>query len=194
MPKTALPVPQALEDLTKPEYTRPAGRRKPCHLIARDLPSCLATVAHFGEDGYLDYWRASKPTALSSWTAGRPPTTPTSVPPRAGDCSRWSSRMEPQPAAEVIFADPPIDDAPTASILGPDTCFRQIEFVGILKGTQEPRPRRKIRGLHARASNSRKTCRCKCSSTPSTQTPQLPEAFIKYAQAARTDRRPCPRP
>jgi thiamine transport system substrate-binding protein len=40
------------------------------------------------------------------------------------------------PAAEVIFADPPIDDSPTASILGPDTCFRQIEFVGILKGTQ----------------------------------------------------------
>ena len=40
------------------------------------------------------------------------------------------------PAAEVIFAEKPLDDAPTASILGPDTCFRQIEFVGILKGTQ----------------------------------------------------------
>jgi thiamine transport system substrate-binding protein len=40
------------------------------------------------------------------------------------------------PAAEVIFAEKPLDDAPTASILGPDTCFRQIEFAGILKGTQ----------------------------------------------------------
>ena len=29
-----------------------------------------------------------------------------------------------------------LKDAPTASILGPDTCFRQIEFVGILKGTR----------------------------------------------------------
>jgi thiamine transport system substrate-binding protein len=28
------------------------------------------------------------------------------------------------------------DDTPTASVLGPDTCFRQIEFVGILKGTE----------------------------------------------------------
>jgi len=40
------------------------------------------------------------------------------------------------PAAEVIFAETPLDDAPTASVLGTDTCFRQIEFVGILKGTQ----------------------------------------------------------
>jgi thiamine transport system substrate-binding protein len=39
------------------------------------------------------------------------------------------------PAVEVVYAEKPMDDAPTASILGPDTCFRQIEFVGILKGT-----------------------------------------------------------
>ena len=41
------------------------------------------------------------------------------------------------PAAEVIFADPPLTDAPTASIVAADTCFRQVEFVGILKGTQK---------------------------------------------------------
>ncbi|OQX64572.1 MAG: thiamine ABC transporter substrate-binding protein, partial [Anaerolinea sp. 4484_236] len=29
-----------------------------------------------------------------------------------------------------------LDDAPTASILGSETCFRQIEFVGILAGTE----------------------------------------------------------
>ena len=41
------------------------------------------------------------------------------------------------PAAEVIFADTPLTEAPTASIVAPDTCFRQVEFVGILKGTQQ---------------------------------------------------------
>ena len=41
------------------------------------------------------------------------------------------------PAVEVVYAEKPMDNAPTASILGPDTCFRQIEFVGILKGTQQ---------------------------------------------------------
>jgi thiamine transport system substrate-binding protein len=39
------------------------------------------------------------------------------------------------PAAEVIFAETELEEAPTASIIGPNTCFRQIEFVGILKGT-----------------------------------------------------------
>jgi thiamine transport system substrate-binding protein len=41
------------------------------------------------------------------------------------------------PAAEVFFSETPVKDAPTASIIGPDTCFRQIEFVGILRGTQQ---------------------------------------------------------
>jgi thiamine transport system substrate-binding protein len=39
------------------------------------------------------------------------------------------------PAAEVIFAETELDEAPTASIIGPNTCFRQIEFAGILRGT-----------------------------------------------------------
>jgi len=44
------------------------------------------------------------------------------------------------PAAEVIFAETKLTDAPTGSITGSGTCFRQIEFVGILKDT----PQRKL--------------------------------------------------
>ena len=39
------------------------------------------------------------------------------------------------PAAEVFFASPPPAESPTASIVATDMCFRQIEFVGILKNT-----------------------------------------------------------
>ncbi|MFN2222179.1 MAG: thiamine ABC transporter substrate-binding protein, partial [Candidatus Promineifilaceae bacterium] len=39
------------------------------------------------------------------------------------------------PPAEVVFAEPPIDEPPTASVTGPGTCFRQIEFIGIMAGT-----------------------------------------------------------
>jgi thiamine transport system substrate-binding protein len=39
------------------------------------------------------------------------------------------------PAVEVVYADPKPTDAPTASLVGPNMCFRQIEFAGILKGT-----------------------------------------------------------
>ena len=67
------------------------------------------------------------------------------------------------PAAEVMFAKTPLSDAPTASITGPDTCFRQIEFVGILKGTKQRRPGRKIRGLHAeREISGRHACANVC--------------------------------
>jgi thiamine transport system substrate-binding protein len=38
------------------------------------------------------------------------------------------------PVAEVFFAEtPPLMKPPTGSIVGPNTCYRQIEFVGILK-------------------------------------------------------------
>ncbi|HZY44897.1 MAG TPA: thiamine ABC transporter substrate-binding protein, partial [Anaerolineae bacterium] len=40
------------------------------------------------------------------------------------------------PPAEVVFANPAIDQPPTAAIVAPKTCFRQIEFAGILKGTK----------------------------------------------------------
>jgi thiamine transport system substrate-binding protein len=40
------------------------------------------------------------------------------------------------PAFEVLYAETPIDEPPTAAIVADDTCFRQIEFVGILEGTE----------------------------------------------------------
>tara|TARA_S200000501_G_scaffold334194_2_gene338110 strand:+ start:13740 stop:14891 length:1152 start_codon:yes stop_codon:yes gene_type:complete len=40
------------------------------------------------------------------------------------------------PVAEYIFADPPVESPPTAIIA--DSCFRSIEFTGILRGTDSP--------------------------------------------------------
>ena len=40
------------------------------------------------------------------------------------------------PAAEVIFAEEELDESPTASLVGKNMCFRQIEFAGILKGSK----------------------------------------------------------
>jgi thiamine transport system substrate-binding protein len=39
------------------------------------------------------------------------------------------------PPAEVYFRDPQPETAPTGSIVADGTCFRQMEFVGILQGT-----------------------------------------------------------
>ena len=40
------------------------------------------------------------------------------------------------PAAEVVFSSTPLDDAPTGLVNTPSTCFRQVEFAGILTGTK----------------------------------------------------------
>ncbi len=131
-----LTVPASLDDLLKPEYNGLLVVENPA-TSSPGLAFLLATIARYGDPGYLDYWAALRDNGLSvvdgwstayytnfSASSGRGPQ-PMVV-------SYASS-----PAAEVIFADPPVDESPTASILGEGACFRQIEFAGILKGTQK---------------------------------------------------------
>jgi thiamine transport system substrate-binding protein len=130
----SLAVPQSLEDLAKPEYASLLVMENPA-TSSTGLAFMLATIAHFG-DGYIDYWKSLKANGVvivDGWETAYYTNFSASSGkgPQPMVVSYGTS-----PAAEVIFADPPIDDAPTASILGPDTCFRQIEFVGILKGTK----------------------------------------------------------
>ena len=129
-----LPVPQSLEDLTKPEYAGLLVVENPA-TSSPGLAFLMATIAHFG-DSYLDFWRALKDNdvvVVDGWETAYYTNF-------SGSSGRGPQPMVvsygTSPAAEVIFAERPLEDAPTASVLGPDTCFRQIEFVGILKGTE----------------------------------------------------------
>ena len=129
-----LAIPQSLEELTKPEYKGLLVTENPA-TSSTGLAFLLATIAHYG-DSFTDYWKALKDNSVvvvDGWETAYYTNFSGSSGhgPQPMVVSYGSS-----PAAEVIFAEKPLDDAPTASILGPDTCFRQIEFVGILKGTQ----------------------------------------------------------
>ena len=97
----------------------------------------LATIGEFGIGGeydYLDYWtdlRANDVLITNGWEdAYYGNFTVASDGDRPLVVSYASS-----PPAEFIFADPPVDESPSASIIAPGMCFRQVEFVGILKGT-----------------------------------------------------------
>ena len=132
-----LSVPQSLEDLTKPEYKGLLAVENPA-TSSPGLAFLLATIKHFGETGYLDYWtqlRDNGVVVVDGWETAYYTNF-------SGSSGKGPQPMvvsyATSPAAEFLFADPPVDEAPTASILGPDTCFRQIEFVGILKGTAHP--------------------------------------------------------
>ena len=175
-----LPIPQSLEDLIKPEYNGLLVVENPA-TSSPGLAFLLATVAHFGDPGYLDYWRQLRDNGLvvvDDWemayftnfsgSSGRGPQ-PMVV-------SYGSS-----PPAEVIFAETPLTDAPTASIVGPDTCFRQIEFVGILKGSANRALAEKFVDF-VLGVQFQEDMPLQMFVFPVNPQARLPEAFVKYAQ------------
>jgi thiamine transport system substrate-binding protein len=134
--KNNLAVPQSLQDLAKPEYKNLLVVENPA-TSSPGLAFMLATIVEYKESGYQDYWRqlrANGVVVVNDWETAYYTN------------FSGSSGQGPQPmvvsygsspAAEVIFADKPPKEAPTASVIGKNTCFRQMEFVGILKGTKQ---------------------------------------------------------
>lgn len=176
-----LAVPQSLEDLTKPEYNGLLVVENPA-TSSPGLAFLLATRAHFG-DGYLDYWQSLKDNGVvvvDGWETAYYTNF-------SGSSGKGPQPMvvsyATSPAAEVIFADPPIDDAPTASVIGPDTCFRQIEFVGILKGTQHRALAEKFIDFML-SPQFQEDVPLQMFVYPVNPAAKLPDAFVKYVQIA----------
>ena len=175
-----LSVPQSLEDLTKPEYAGLLVVENPA-TSSTGLAFLLATIAHF-EDSYLDFWSALKENdvvVVDGWETAYYTNF-------SGSSGHGPQPMVvsygTSPAAEVIFAKPPLANAPTASILGPDTCFRQIEFVGILKGTQRRDLAEKFVDFMS-SKQFQEDMPLQMFVYPVNPDAKLPEAFVKYAQA-----------
>ncbi len=135
-----IPLPQNLADLTRPEYQGLVVVENPA-TSSPGLSFLLATVAAFGEQGdytYLDFWRALRANNVyvaDGWEDAY-----------YGQFSGGSGQGDhplvvsyaTSPAAEVYFADPKPVESPTGSIAPAGGSFRQIEFVGSLKGAKNP--------------------------------------------------------
>jgi thiamine transport system substrate-binding protein len=124
--------PGSLDDLTKPEYESLVVVENPA-TSSPGLAFLLATVAYYGEENYLDYWRKLVENDLlvvNDWNSAY--YTEFS---RSGGARPIVLSYASSPVAEVLFASEPLEQAPTAAIIADGSCFRQIEFVGILKGT-----------------------------------------------------------
>jgi len=133
--KNGLTVPQSLDDLAKPQYKGMLVVENPAS-SSPGLAFLLATIGHFGEDAYLDYWKrlaANDLKVVNDWETAY--YTEFS---RYGGTRPLVVSYGSSPAYEIIGADQPTDEPLTAAIVSPETCFRQIEFVGVLKGTQVP--------------------------------------------------------
>lgn len=127
--------PTSLSDLADPAYAGKVVVQDPA-TSSPGLAFLLGTIATLGDGGWQLFWEglaANDVEVAAGWedayygsfTVGGGGDRPIVV-------SYASS-----PPAEVIYADPPVTEAPTAVLA--DGCFRQVEFAGILRGTdQEP--------------------------------------------------------
>ena len=124
--------PASLEDLTDERYRGMLVVQNP-ETSSPGLAFLLATIAHFGEDGWEDYWRqlrANDVLVTSGWSEAYYDHFTAGGGERPLVVSYASS-----PVAEVVYADPPVAEPPTGII--EDSCFRQVEYAGILAGTDK---------------------------------------------------------
>ncbi len=132
-------VPTSIAQLVDPSYAASFVTEDP-EASSPGFAFLLATIGLFGEDGWEDYWTqlADGGVAVTSgWSDAYYGEFVSGGGPRALVTSYAAS-----PVAEYIFATEDIDAPPTGVIT--DGCFRQIEFAGILNGTDHPEAAAKL--------------------------------------------------
>ncbi len=176
----SLPVPVTLEDLARPAYKGLLVVENPA-TSSPGLAFVLATVKHFGTNAYLDYWkslRANGVVVVDDWETAYYTNF-------SGSSGHGAQPLvvsyASSPAAEVVFATTPLTDSPIGSILGPGTCFRQIEFVGILKGTKHISLARKFVDFMLDR-QFQEDMPLQMYVYPVNTSAKLPDVFVKYAQ------------
>lgn len=125
--------PENLGDLLDPAYQGLLVVENPA-TSSPGLAFLLATIGYFGEDGYLEYWQGlvdNGVRVVNDWETAYYSEFSTHGGGRPVVVSYGSS-----PPAEVYFAEQPPEEPPTGVVAADGSCFRQIEFVGILSGTQ----------------------------------------------------------
>ena len=126
--------PADLGDLADPTYRDLLVVENPAS-SSPGLAFLMATVAEFGEDGWTDYWDdlvTNGVEVVDGWTeAYYERFSGAGDGPRPLVVSYGSS-----PPVEVVFAEPAIDE-PTTGVVA-ETCWRQVEFAGVLRGTDAP--------------------------------------------------------
>ncbi len=126
--------PTTLEDLAKPEYKSLLVVENPA-TSSPGLAFLLTTIAHFGENNYLDYWKSLKANDIKiddGWE--------TAFYTDFSGASGHGLRpivvsYDSDPVFEIIGTNNPPPEPTIGAVVTDSTCFQQIEFVGILKGT-----------------------------------------------------------
>ncbi|WP_420451015.1 thiamine ABC transporter substrate-binding protein [Ilumatobacter sp.] len=131
--------PSSLDDLADPAYADLLVVQDPAS-SSPGLAFLLATVDEYGVDGWQDYWsrlRDNGVEVVDGWTQAYYDRFSYAGGDRPLVVSYGSS-----PPFEVVFAEEELDAAPTGVV--ESTCYRQVEFAGVLAGTDRPDEARRL--------------------------------------------------
>lgn len=130
-----LELPKALKDLTDSKYKNLLVVEDPA-TSSPGLAFALLTWKVLGEQGFKDFWKALRTNEVKvapDWEAAY-------YSDFSGSSGKGARALvvsyASSPPAEVFFANPPPTTAPTGSIANANTCFRQIEFAGVVANTK----------------------------------------------------------
>jgi len=171
--------PTDLADLTDERYRGLTVVENPA-TSTPGLAFLLATIARFGDDGWQAYWRdlrANEALVVDGWEQAY-----------FGEFSGAGGgegerpivvSYATSPVAEVVLAEEPLDRAPTAAITA--SCYRQVEFAGVLAGTEEPEAAREV--IDFLLSRSfQEDVPLRMFVFPVVGDAELPEAFVRWAE------------
>ncbi|HEV8296884.1 MAG TPA: thiamine ABC transporter substrate-binding protein [Acidimicrobiales bacterium] len=136
---TSAAPPASLDDLTKPAYKGAFVTENP-ETSSPGFAFLLATIAKYGDKGWEDYWqklRANGVDVVNGWEQAYNEAFAGGKGQRSIVTSYASS-----PVAEVVYSEPKVSTPPTAVIT--DSCFRQVEFAGVLRGTSHEKAAQKL--------------------------------------------------
>jgi thiamine transport system substrate-binding protein len=177
-----LSAPTTLDDLTKPQYKGLLVVENPA-TSSPGLAFLLATVAKFGPDGWQAYWqklRNNDVKVVDGWEQAY--NTEFSGSAGKGDYPLVVSYAS-SPPAEVVNAHPAPSQPPTGALL--NTCFRQIEFVGVMKGTAHEKAAKKLVDFML-SDRFQRDMPLQMYVFPARDGTPLPTAFVKFAKVAPT--------
>jgi thiamine transport system substrate-binding protein len=176
--KHGVAVPTTLSDLTKPVYKGLLVVENPA-TSSPGLAFQLATIARFGDDGWKQYWsklRANDVKVDDGWESAYD-----------GDFSQGANQgtyplvvsYASSPPAAVYYAKPRPKTSPVGTML--DSCFSQVEFAGVLRGTTHQRAARQLVDFMLSA-KFQEDVPLQMFVFPVVEGTKLPAVFVKFAE------------
>jgi thiamine transport system substrate-binding protein len=178
--ENGLALPETLDDLTKEAYKGLLVVESPI-TSSPGLAFLFATISAYGDD-FGAYWTALKANdvvIVNDWETAYYTNF-------SGSSGRGEQPMVvsygTSPAVEVVYAETELTEAPTASLVGENMCFRQVEFIGILKGTKNQALAEKFIDF-ALGTTMQEDMPLQMFVYPVNQNAALPEEFELYTQS-----------